>query len=274
MNGIVLFCEKHPGLAIVIKFIFKIIFFLISLFNEICGLFRVLGFPSKCKSLLEYKNKYKGERCFVVCTGPSLTNEDLELIKDEYTFGMNSIVKKYGEFEFRPTFYGIQDYMVYGALEEEITNSYKDKKNVFVADRVCFHYKVDPAWNIFPLNVSYHAYKKWFKNEFCGKISSNIYRLVYCNFSITHSLIQIAMYMGFDEIYLIGADCSFSTKKPLHFAEHGVVDLTLDTARERNIVGYEAIKKYADRKGIRVCNATRGGELEVFSRVELESVLK
>ena len=41
--------------------------------------------------LKEYKNKYKGERCFIICNGPSLTQEDYIKLKDEYTIGMNMI---------------------------------------------------------------------------------------------------------------------------------------------------------------------------------------
>lgn len=34
--------------------------------------------------LKEFKNKYKGKRCFMVGTGPSLTHEDMELIMDRF----------------------------------------------------------------------------------------------------------------------------------------------------------------------------------------------
>ena len=45
----------------------------------------------KYEWLKQYKNKYDGKRCFIVATGPSLTVEDLSLLKNEITFGMNSI---------------------------------------------------------------------------------------------------------------------------------------------------------------------------------------
>ena len=45
----------------------------------------------KYNSLKMYKDIHKGERCFIIATGPSLTMEDLEALKSEYTFGMNSI---------------------------------------------------------------------------------------------------------------------------------------------------------------------------------------
>ena len=41
--------------------------------------------------LRSYKNKFAGERCFVVGNGPSLNNMDMSKLSDEYTFGMNRI---------------------------------------------------------------------------------------------------------------------------------------------------------------------------------------
>ena len=34
--------------------------------------------------------------------------------------------------------------------------------------------------------------------------------------------------------------------------------------------GYKAAKQYADLHGIRICNATRGGKLEIFERVDFD----
>ena len=35
------------------------------------------------------QNKYEGKRCFIIGNGPSLTPEDLDRIKDEYSFASN-----------------------------------------------------------------------------------------------------------------------------------------------------------------------------------------
>lgn len=39
--------------------------------------------------LSELKDKYQGERCFVIGNGPSLRDTDVAKLKDEFTFGMN-----------------------------------------------------------------------------------------------------------------------------------------------------------------------------------------
>ena len=45
---------------------------------------RANGFDDRQFSRLkEFENKYNGERCFIIATGPSLTIDDLEKLKDE-----------------------------------------------------------------------------------------------------------------------------------------------------------------------------------------------
>jgi hypothetical protein len=227
------------------------------------------------KNLKRYKDRYIGKRCFIIAMGPSLTMEDLEKLKNEITFGMNSICKIFDQTDFRPTYYGIQDCLVYKDLNSYIKNSYSGKDNVFVSDRIKRNFRdLDKNWKVFPLNTAYNAYNRWFHNKFSVKISDDIYKIVYDGFSITISLLQIAMYMGFKEIYLIGADCNFQ-RDNLHFVNHeGSVDTTLNTAAERNLAGYKAAKQYADSNNIKIYNATRGGMLEIFERVNLDEILE
>jgi hypothetical protein len=267
--------EQNRILSQLSKILFHFTFAFISICNEFTGLLRIHNIGGKCyRSLLNYKNRYLGNRCFIIATGPSIILDDLNKMINEYTFGMNSICKIYDEIEFRPTFYGIQDIHVYKNLKKYINNYYCGKKNIFISSRIKKHFHLDSNWNIFPLFTAYNAFDRWFNNRYKSKISDNIYRCVYDGFSITISLIQIAMYMGFKQIYLVGADCDFQTENRLHFVEHNVLDTTLDTAAERNIAGYEAVYKYASNNGISIFNATRGGKLELFKRVSFDDLFK
>ncbi|MEH7386551.1 hypothetical protein V7147_14250, partial [Bacillus sp. JJ1521] len=71
---------------------------------------RVIGFDrnSQYQKLKKIKNKHMGQRCFIIGTGPSLTIEDLEKLRNEMTFSMNSICLAFDETDWRPTYYGIQ----------------------------------------------------------------------------------------------------------------------------------------------------------------------
>ena len=86
-------------------------------------------------------------------------------------------------------------------------------------------------------------------------------------------LIEIAVYMGFKEIYLLGCDCSYPKGSKSHVVESGFVDKNAASNPIRMRVGYKCAKDYADSHGIKIYNATRGGELETFERVDLDEIL-
>ena len=78
-----------------------------SLVQELDCLPRQLGVcDRRFKGLKLYKNRYQGKRCFITCTGPSLTIGDLESLKNEYTFGMNSIALIHDQTDWKPDFFG------------------------------------------------------------------------------------------------------------------------------------------------------------------------
>lgn len=269
--------QDYKLTSVFVKPLCGFLFGINNILDELNGYLRTKGIGgSKYSSLKSYRNIHKGQRCFIIATGPSLTLGDLQLLKNEYTFGMNSIVKKYKEIDFRPTYYGIQDRQVYSALQNEILHWYKGAKNIFVANRIASRFAVDENWNIFPLNQFYNAYNDFFNNTYDVKFSGDIFNQVYSGFSITYTLIEIAVYMGFSEIYLIGADCTFLANGPNHFAggEHGAVDIRVQTSQDRQLAGYKAAKLYAAKNEIKILNATRGGMLEIFPRVNFDQLME
>lgn len=219
------------------------------------------------------ENVHKGDRCFIVATGPSLTMSDLALIKNEITFGMNSITKIFDKTDWRPTYYGIQDRQVYEKMEDSILDYYRSADNVFVADQLGRYFNLPANFIQFPYNGNYHIYRGAYE-DYSVDFSPNAYEVVYDGYSITYSLIEIAIYMGFKEIYLLGADCNYPKGEKNHFVESGFVDKNAASNPIRMRVGYQAAKEYADAHGIKIVNCTRGGMLETFKRMNLEDVLK
>ena len=62
-----------------------------------------------CKDISVFKDKHFGERCFVIGNGPSLRKEDLERLKNEYTFGSNDIFMSYDKVDWRASYYVVSD---------------------------------------------------------------------------------------------------------------------------------------------------------------------
>lgn len=236
---------------------------------KISQLFNLGNKERNYDKIKQYKNNYVGERCFIVATAPSLAMEDLNLIKKEYSFGVNSIVLAYDKTDWRPTFYGLQDKGAYERLEDKILASRGEIQEMFCGVSIdalspnvkcpCCYYRLDLLDH--DKRGTKHANK-------CDK---NVEKRVYDGHSITYSMIEIAMYMGFKEIILLGVDCDYSGKQ-MHFATY--TDNKVLNASENMYKSYCVMRKYAEEHGIKIMNASRGWKLDAFECVKLEDILE
>lgn len=235
---------------------------------------RCLGCSSRYKELKALKSKFEGERCFVISTGPSLTLSDVEALKNEYTFGVNGVVNLLDQMSYVPNFYAIDDGLVYERIRDKIKNA--TFEYAFIGNwKMKKEFYEDKHWIRFPLYVLNYFFHYPECNYRCKKFSNNAYKRVYDGFTITYSVLQLAVYMGFKEIYLIGSDCNY---------EQGVKSLTdyrseKEIAKgsgqgEKMIQAFEVAAEWAKRNHVKICNVTRGGMLEAFPRENLEDVLK
>lgn len=229
-------------------------------------------FEQPYASMKKFKNIHLGKRCFIVGSGPSLNIEDLNMLKNEISFGMNSGILAVKESTWEPTYYGIQDEYVYKRLENEINKMSSSGVEIFISDSVHKVFDFHGNHNIFALN--YLDHKIPHLNGF-GKFrcSDDCYVTVYDGYSITYSLMQIAIYMGFSEIYLLGCDCNYRQEKK-HFMGYQLYDPKIGIMGDKMIVAHKKIKEFADKKGIKIINCTRGGMLEVYPRMNLEGIIK
>lgn len=223
--------------------------------------------------LKQYKDKYKGKRCFIVATGPSLTLNDLEMIKDEYSFGMNSVVRTLDKTSWSPNFFMIEDEYVYDKLEQDITNFHQATKiPVIVGGVIPFRYP--SAKEYYPYCLHYLDHKMYHRKGYGEfKFSDDCYNVVYDGYTVTMSVLQIACYMGFKKIYLLGCDCNYNQPKT-HFIEYGHKDPKAAIMGDKMIEAHREFKKFADSIGVEVFNCTRGGMLEEYPRKSLETVLE
>lgn len=233
--------------------------------------------------LERYKNIHRGKRCFLIGNGPSLKIDDLNVLyrHQEICFAFNRIFKIFDKTLWRPDYLGISDGSVIPANIDEI-----ERGNVitFVADEwnrwidVRLH-NIEP----FHLNVQYY------KENGHPKFSQDITKGTYFGYSVTYDLgFQFAVYMGFNEIYLLGVDHSFAprlTDDSNYFMKNYMTDDEKEyyrkitngkehTEKEKITRAYEAAERYTKRHGISVFNATRGGELEVFERKDFDSLFE
>lgn len=235
------------------------------------------------KQLAAYKNKYVDQRCFFIGNGPSLRAEDLTKLHEagEMTFAFNRIYNIFDQTPWRPDFYISQDEKMLAGCVNEVCKIKVDAKfipiqlewwnNISISDAACFNLvnqrTDDPE-------------------KFC--FSDDISRCIYNSGTGMYTAAQLAAYMGFSEIYLIGVDHHFQISQNNQgeiIVDNSVKDYFTDKYNEdkdklyipnteRSTMTYEAMKRHCDARSVRVFNATRGGKLEVFPRVTFDSLFK
>jgi hypothetical protein len=220
----------------------------------------------------KFQNINYGKRCFIVATGPSLKMEDLDVLEknNEICFSMNRIWYAFHKTKWRPDYYVIADYRFLkedDEMMEELPAAYK-----FVADTYAPYWEKSHKDNI----IKYHYHFEYVPKGM-PKFSEDISRKSYHGCTVTYNCIQLAIYMGFKEIYLLGVDATVPGKyhdDTSHFCKDYISKskTSLMCFIDEPRLAYRAAKEYAENKDITIYNATRGGQLEVFQRVNFDEL--
>lgn len=221
----------------------------------------------------KYKNKHLGQRCFIVGNGPSLSVKDLDKLKNDICFGTHRIYNIFDKTDWKPTYYCLQDSnLIYESLDD-IKKS--DLKHKFIL--------INKSWK-YP-HIDNALYLNLFSKDFYPEppdFSDNSSKGLFGGYTVSYMCLQLAVYMGFKEIYLIGIDHNYTqTLQPDgsikinnnakdHFSEKD----TLSNIPQlfKSTLAYESAKEYAEQNNIKIYNATRGGKLEVFERVNFDEL--
>ncbi|MEH7380053.1 6-hydroxymethylpterin diphosphokinase MptE-like protein [Bacillus sp. JJ1533] len=237
---------------------------------------------SLSRKVKELKAFHKGESCFIIGNGPSLTVEDLNRIKNQVSFSCNRINILLDKTEWKPYYYTFTDSLIASEFFEELYVMRKKQMFVVVS------------------NTSYNSLKKHLGKKNCiylrsyygredngfPKFSTDVSKKLFQHGTVTYANIQLAAYMGFENIYLLGVDHDFGMTK----LKNGAVEVNKQLlgndhfSKEYNSVNYApakkyemteaylSAKKYCDNVGVKIYNATRGGKLEVFQRVNFDEL--
>lgn len=232
------------------------------------------------KKLKTLKDINCNKRCFIIGNGPSLSAEDLNKIhkNGDISFASNSVYKIFSSTDWRPTYYVCEDLLVLEDIYDKI-NSLDIKYKFSPIDTKWYHnIKINNAY-YFPLTYKLHK-------EIPLSFTQDISKYVFCKGTVTTTCMQLAAYMGCKEIYLLGVDHSYKQTVDDNgnvSTDNSVTDyFTKDyaaTMENKNIPNlqattrsYQQAKEHCDNNNIMVYNATRGGKLEVFPRVNFDDL--
>lgn len=255
--------------------------------------------------LARFKNRHKGERCFIMGNGPSLRETDLSKLKDETVFACNLVYLLFDQINWRPTYYSCVDSRMLLQRHSEIRKMLEAEPGIHA---------------FFPTRLEEHAGERrrmpvralfaeadnrsYFEERYptSDNLPFSMFSLdaddwVAQPHTVSVTLLQLAAYMGFSQIYLIGCDTHYTlppsvrvkngdpTKPGLELLstsddDHNHFDYAYfgsgKTWHAPNIPAilkqYAAARDALRYKGVEVYNATVGGKLDIFTRVKYESL--
>jgi len=224
------------------------------------------------KKLRRFENKHFGERCFIIGNGPSLNQMDLSKLKGVTTFGLNKIYL-HPDFDKIGISYHVavnplvvqQSMNVFRGLGVPSFLSYRACKNVGSASPLTYYLMTKGGPDYF---------------------SKTPYNIISEGGTVTYVALQLAYFMGFEEVFLIGVDHNFlATGKPNekqvlkgpdvnHFhpdyfsgQEWHLPDL------EASEIAYRLAKFHYRLANRKIVDATFGGKLAVYEKVYFEEAL-
>jgi len=224
-------------------------------------------------NLYKYKNLHEDQRCVIIGNGPSLNKTNLKLLENEISFGLNKIYLLFPKLTFRPT------YMV-SYIPDVIEQSLEEYINLQI-----------------PLFVSQSGKKilknRKFETNYFGKNKRFIFSLnpakeICIGHTVTYVTLQLAFYMGFKKVILIGIDHDFGYDGPpnkWHTINNGVKGRHFDDNYfssgqswqapdlKMSEAHYAFAKAVFEKHGREIINSTVDTKLDVIKKIPLELAL-
>ncbi len=224
------------------------------------------------RRLKQLENSHTNQRCFIIGNGPSLRQTDLSRLHNEYTFGLNRIYLLFPELGFTTTYLVSVNDLVLEQCAAEMQSLTLPR---FLTWRARCRFRPDS-------NITY------LDTDFTGEedFSSNLTGRIFEGFTVTYVALQLAYHMGFSEAILVGVDHSFVTQgtanqavvsqgdDPNHFAVNyfgkGFKWQLPDLAGSER--AYTIARDVYSKAGRHILDATVGGKLTIFPKVEFPSL--
>ena len=223
------------------------------------------------------KNIHKGRRAFIIGNGPSLKQTDLSKLKNEISFGMNRIYLMFPELGFNTTYLSVVNDLV---IEQTATDLATLQIPKFLCWRSRRFFSPDLASQ--PDGLPTFLYTTYDSPRF----SSDVRGRVWEGATVTYVTMQLAFHMGFDELILVGVDHNYTTTgkpnttitsdgdDPNHFSSQyfgkgfhwQLPDL------ETSEIAYRMARQAYEKAGRRMLDATVGGKLTIFDKVNYDSL--
>jgi hypothetical protein len=219
------------------------------------------------RRLVSLQGRHVGSRAVLVANGPSLNLMELGFLRQETVIGLNKIFLGFKKFGFYPKYYVAVNVKVLKQSAKEIRAMN------------CVKFISDKAADFIPANgLTYHIKTTNTPHRFYQDISQGVQE----GWTVTYAALQVAYFLGFREVILIGLDHRFkfsgqpneSSKlegpDPNHFSEnyfgHGQTWDNPDLAHSEE--SFHIARREFEKTGRKIFDATVGGACPVFEKID------
>jgi hypothetical protein len=235
---------------------------------------------------------HQGQRCFILCNGPSVKRQNIVWLKNEHVLSVSSGYHHPDYAEIKPEYHFIPQ-LPHGSLTPETAASwFREMDGKLGRAKVFLNHteeKLVRKEHLFAgRDVRYVTFSGFFA-DYASLAIPNIAGRIPGVQSVAIMCLMAAMHMGFTKIYLLGTDHDhFLTGQYKYFFDPTILKGVDPSANsEGNLVGalhdefsalsvlwqqYRAIRLIAEHNGVAIFNATAGGALDEFPRVDFDSI--
>jgi hypothetical protein len=235
--------------------------------------------------IARFRDRHRGQRAVIIGNGPSLNHHNLSLLAGESTIAVNGIFYARDRMGFDPTYYVVEDTAFLRDNLEAITEYPAGHKFFPSIYRDMIGERPDVSY--FMMNRGFYEPRS---PDFCvPRFATDPTQRVYSGQSVTIINLQLAYFLGFEEVVLVGMDFSYTVPEtsivegdlvtstgddPNHFHPDyfGAGKVWKDPKLDRVLANYALAKRVYEADGRRIVNATHGGKLELFDRVDFDRI--
>lgn len=221
--------------------------------------------------LQQIHNRYAGERLFLIANGPSIKDMDLSVLKDKYTMAMNRFYIYFDKIGFVPTFLT--------CVEELVLEQFKEDFKKLPCETFF-------NWRFYKQFPNAHFLKETY--SFNPFFQENILEPTHFGGTVTFACLQLAYYMGFDDVVIIGMDHSFKEKgtpnkeevrgyekdeshfDPNYFPKGSKWKLP---DLDKSEYSYAQARMFYEKNGRKIIDATVNGKCDIFEKDLLANYL-
>jgi hypothetical protein len=225
----------------------------------------------------QFKDRHKGETCILIANGPGLDNIPVEFLKKYPSFGVNRITQMLPEFA--PTYYSCIGLNQLDTADKRATIypviEHMDLRAAFINRLAIQYFRHPKVWSI----LSGGPYGQ--KVEERRAFSLSPLEIVGIGATQLYMSMQIANYMGFKTMLIVGMDHEYPKGPKKHFYRDDEVPLfesapgpryndDSDTWRQVADMILKNAKLALDSLGVEVVNLSNPTKCTLFTRGRIE----